>query len=194
MKKPLIIILPACFFFLIYFGITDAVAGEKEEIRIKIALSIFPKIVAVDKDIDNKLTDSGKIQVLFFYQHERRPAEGMADYLRENISNIAGRPLEVLIANDISSKPFKKASPSAIFLAERLPDDVFKQVKTYGTIKHIIVFSPFIMDVERGATVGIAISSGIKPYFNRNTLRESTIMLNEIILRVSKQYVGEILR
>jgi hypothetical protein len=53
---------------------------------------------------------------------------------------------------------------------------------------HLIVFSPFAGDVERGAMAGLSVGSQIKPYFNVRSLREAKIDINPMLLRMSKQY------
>lgn len=180
------------FFVYLLFWIASALVyaetNETEERRVQISLDIFPRIVAVDKDIETKLTSEGKIRLLVLYEKNQASAERLAEHLCRNISNIGGRSIEILVARVITSVPFDAKLPSAIFLAERLREGNFKQVWEYVTKHHVILFSPFIGDVERGATVGIAVSSCIKPYFNLNTLRQSGIRINKIVLKVSKHY------
>ena len=173
------------FFVYLLFWLTSALVyaetNETEERRVQISLDIFPRIVAVDKDIETKLTSEGKIRLLVLYEKNQASAERLAEHLCRNISNIGGRSIEILVARVMTSVPFDAKLPSAIFLAERLSEGNFKQVWEYVTKHHVILFSPFIGDVERGATVGIAVSSCIKLYFNLNTLRQSGIRINEIV-------------
>jgi hypothetical protein len=50
------------------------------------------------------------------------------------------------------------------------------------------MFSPFVGDVERGATAGIAITSRVKPFFNVKTLKRADIDINPILMKLSKRY------
>ena len=54
--------------------------------------------------------------------------------------------------------------------------------------EQIMVFSPYAGDVERGATVGIAIGNRVRPYFNIDTLNTSRVNILKKLLKVSKRY------
>jgi len=170
--------------FLLSMWVTQGKGGEVEEMRVKIALEIFPRIVAVDNDIDKKLTPEGKIRLLLLYEKNRLSAENMADTLRQNIHNIKGKSVEVVVAG--ISQPLTDKTVSAIFLTEILTKDLFKYIVEFSIQRHLILFSAFDGDVERGATAGIAISSKIKPFFNLTTLRQSGIKIHQVLLNISK--------
>ena len=77
---------------------------------------------------------------------------------------------------------------TAIFLTERLNENLFKDVLAFSEKNNRIVFSPFTGDVERGATVGISVTNRVKPYFNLSTLKKSDIVINALLIKMSKRY------
>ena len=163
-------------------------SGEVEDRRINISLSIFPKVVAVDKDLEDKLTDDDKIKFLLIYDKDWEKANTLSTRLLKKITNLRGKHIEVVVkqARDVSLIFPEKAA--AIFLTERLNSVQFDKIVRAGISEHITVFSPYAGDVERGATVGLAIGNRIKPYFNLNTLKASKLNINQRLLKISKRY------
>ena len=165
-----------------------ASASEDSNRRLQISLSIFPRIVAVDNDIKLKLTSKSRVLLAFLYKYDKAKTQILADNLRRSIQNIAGLNYIIAVVKVSGQLETQSVVPSAIFLAERLADEQFIALMEYAIVKHIIVFSPFSGDVERGATVGIAITSRVKPYFNIRTLEQSSININALLMKMSKRY------
>lgn len=163
-------------------------ANETEARRIQISLAIFPRIVAVDHDLNKKLTSSGKVRLVFIYEVDPVAAAEIAASIRNNVTNIGGKAVEITVKSTDEIMYLDQKRVAGTFLVERLTGDAFTKVMRIAEKKGIVVFSPFVGDVERGATVGIAISSRIKPYFNMRTLTKSHIDINEKLLNISKRY------
>lgn len=161
---------------------------EVEDSRVRIAMEIFPRIVAVDEDIQNKLTATNKIRLFIVYDHDAYAARQIADNMKNSFSNIAGRAVEFVVENAVQTIKEGMHHASAVFVSELLTDEIFSVFLKLAVAEHILVFSPFAGDVERGATVGIAISSRIKPYFNLATLGQSRISINEKLLSISPHH------
>lgn len=169
-------------------GLSFAMGDELEARRIKISLAIFPRIVAVDEDIDRKLDAHKHVQLVVAYGRDTVTAQGQASVLMGSVQNIGGRPLvvQVLPVNSLSND--NPATVSGLFIAEKLEDGELERVLQFARQRHIIVFSPFSGDVERGVTAGIAVGSQVKPYFNLAALKLSGVAVNPTLLRISKHY------
>jgi hypothetical protein len=163
-------------------------AVETDLRRVEISLSVFPRIVAVDNDFRAKLGPGRTARLLFVYDTDRSYAEELAARLLEKSGNIGGMPVVTALADVNQPLPGGDELPTAIFLAERLAPAKLKIVMHYANHEHRLVFSPFSGDVERGVTVGISVTSRVKPYFNMNTLRSSEVDINAILMKVSARY------
>jgi len=163
-------------------------ASETTERRIKISLPLFPRIVAVDNEFRKKLTDDNKARLVFIYDRNKARASELAKEVRKsnrNIVNIEVDSLSISLKEQLSDSA---KTPTAIFVSEPLGGEDFNKLVLYGISKGVIIFSPYSGDVERGATVGLSITSRVFPYFNNKTLDASGVEINPILLNMSKRY------
>jgi hypothetical protein len=69
-----------------------------------------------------------------------------------------------------------------------LKDGDLKKIVKIAEENSCIVFSPFTGDVERGVVVGISVTNRVKPYFNIRALERSKIVINALLMKMSKRY------
>lgn len=162
--------------------------SETNDRRISISLSIFPRVVAVDNDFRAKLTRDRKAKIIFVYDKDSDKAAELKEGFLEKSKSVAGMELEVVLASADEIIADGVEEPTAFFLTEQLSNIQLYGLVKYATLKQRILFSPFVGDVERGATAGIAVSSRVKPYFNLNTLHKSEIEINALLMKLSKRY------
>jgi len=182
-RKILPILLMACLFITCI-----ASANENTDRRVRISLSLFPRIVAVDSGFKSKLTDENKARLVFVYERNKLQASELAMELgktNQNIEDVAVDSVPLSLDDQLHDHA---VSPTAIFVVEPLGAEDFKQLVAYGIKKRIIIFSPFSGDVERGATVGLSITTRVFPYFNNKTLQASGLDINPVLLEMSKHY------
>jgi len=168
--------------------LNDLGASEATDRRVKISLPLFPRIVAVDSQFHQKLTEDNRARLVFVYDRNKDKANELAMEVgktNKNIVNIQVDSLSVSLKEQLAASA---KTPTAIFIAEPLGGDDFNKLVLYGINKGIIVFSPYSGDVERGATVGLSITSRVFPYFNNKTLDASGVEINPILLNMSKRY------
>lgn len=163
-------------------------ADDVMERRIQISLPIFPRIVAVDNNFNKKLLPKQKALLVFIYDANKSKAEQLSESLKQQLTNVAGMEF-TSIAMSVREQLVEQAPvPTALFVAELLPDKAFSLMVEYSITQQRILFSPFAGDVERGATAGIAITSRVKPYFNIKTLQRADIDINAVLMKLSKRY------
>ena len=164
-------------------------ADEEEKRRVDISLTIFPRIVAVDNNFRSKLDSKRKVNLIFVYSGGEERAEFLAESLETKNKYIGGMGVvaSAMSANELLSGNYK-GDVTAIFLSERLNEDILKNIVAFAAKKNRIVFSPFTGDVERGVTVGISVTNRVKPYFNTSTLKNSGIVINALLMKMSKRY------
>ncbi len=163
----------------------SAAADEQTVVRSGIALKVFPRVVAVDMDVAGKVGSDGALHLVLVYDVDPAAARRLRDRLARDVDRILDWPVlvELRRPNDLTSEA---GTPAALLVVEPLSEPAFQAVRAFGTTNHRMVFSPFIGDVERGATVGLDVGVRVAPYFNQSVLAESTIEINPQILRVSK--------
>jgi len=175
-------------FCVLLLYLVPSFSDELEERRIKISLAIFPKIVAVDQDLESKLTRDNNVKFLFVYDNNKSKAEALSELLRDKVTNIAGKPVRIVVMNVRDVSLIFTDRSAAIFITERLDKTQFDKIVRVGVSEQIMVFSPYAGDVERGATVGVAIGNRVRPYFNVDTLNTSKVNILKKLLKVSKRY------
>lgn len=174
-------ILIAVFAFLLTTG--SQIPQNKDDILVNIALEIFPRLVAVDLDVSEKLSHEGKIQLLVFYYSQKDRATNTRNALAEKFDQIAGFPVEIVAADELPETP-----PTAILIVERLKENQIATLTDYAVTNNILLFSPFEEDVKKGITAGISILARVVPSFNRDTLTRSGIRIHDIVLRSAVIY------
>lgn len=163
-------------------------ANEASDRRVQISLPLFPKIVAVDAKFQEKLTEDNKARLVFVYDRDKSKANDLAKTVSSANKNIVNVRVDTVPVPLVEQLKANSPTPTAIFVAEPLGEADFRELVLYSINKGIIVFSPYSGDVERGATVGLAITSRVFPYFNNNTLEASGVEINPILLDMSKRY------
>lgn len=179
-------------FLLLLFATTVcaplSVADERDELRIDIALSIFPRVIAVDRQFRDKLTSQNQVRLAFVYSNDQKKAKKLADLMLIKRSSIANAKIiveAVSITELLTLNPHKYA---AIFVAEILTDAEVAVLVGLSVTQSRILFSPFNGDVERGVTIGLMITSRVWPYLNMKTISEAGISLNSLLVKYAKRY------
>lgn len=163
-------------------------ADEVTERRIQISIPVFPRIVAVDNEFQNKLGKDGQVLLVFLYDSNKNKALQLAQMLHAKLTNVAGLKFITKVSPVSNLTKNNDAVPTAMFVAERLPKKAFEAAVAYAINNQRIVYSPYVGDVERGATAGISITSRVNPYFNLKTLESSNIKINALLMNLSKVY------
>jgi len=172
-------------FMLVLFALTGRLsASDGEASRVWAGLDLFPSLLAADENIADKQGPDGKLLLLLMYADEKEAVAEMALNI-EKIGKIRNTPIRVELAESL--KDYENKTVAGIFLTQKMRDD-FDSVLQYGKDHHVIVFSPFEGEVERGASGGIIISDRIVPYINQETLRTSEIRIKPFFLRIAEQY------
>jgi len=159
---------------------------QDEARRVQIGLRFFPNVLSVDMDLPGKQTAAGKARVLLLYREAPGEAERLAETLRKEVTLVAKIPLEVVVSADPAGAFAAENRPCGIFLTEFFPGAEFQQVLRLAIANHVILFSPFEEDPERGATAGLDIGSKIRPSLNTATLGRAGIRIHPMFLRLAK--------
>lgn len=155
--------------------------------RVQIALSIFPRVVAVDNHFSKKLQADKSVLLIFLYSDQKNMASQLVLELLNIIDNLGGRSVHAK-AQNVEELVSMGNPPTAIFLAQKFSSPELDRILKYASKNGLVVFSPFVGDVERGVPTGIEITNRVRPYFNVEALRKSGIEINALLLGMSKRY------
>lgn len=161
-------------------------AGERNELRVRAGLDLFPSFLAADRDITNKHGADGKLLLLLVYRDQKETAEKLARSL-EAIGTIRSIPVRVELASITTVDGLSGINPAGIFIIQPL-DKELQLIIRYAKQQQILLFSPFEGDVARGVPGGISVSDRILPFVNLTSVRASNIQLKSFFLKVAKQY------
>ena len=175
----------------IVYAAKPSISDDFTDRRITIGAKIFRALLAADVDIAQKTTSDGSLRLCLLYVDDTANADKAVETLgnRRGPSQIREKDvsIDILPSGECVSQT-RKERFAGIFLSQILSDKELKKLMEYANEQHIIVFSPFEGDVERGVLSGIAVEARIRPYLNMETLQTSRIRLKNFFLKVVKLY------
>jgi hypothetical protein len=163
-----------------------AYSVERDELRVRAGLDLFPSLVTADLDISKKKGSDGTLTLLLIYTDNRAQAVLMAQTLGE-LKTIRNIPIRVEVSNDLTMGAYAANPPAGIFLTQPLYERLSEIIK-YAIDKGVILFSPFQGDVEKGVLGGLHISDRVLPFINKSTMNAAGINIKQFFMRVSVIY------
>lgn len=173
----------------IVYAAKPSVSDDFTERRITAGAKIFRALLAADMDIGRKTGTDGKLRLCLLYIDDPGNAEIAAASLasrddpriRKMKVSIDKLSFGECIAND-------KGRFAGVFLTQRLDTEQLRILTAFANARHLVVFSPFEGDVERGVQSGIAVEARVRPYLNTQALRAARVRLKSFIMKVAKAY------
>ena len=159
--------------------------------RVKSGVKIFRVILKSDQGIGDKKGKDGALTLLVVGAPDVSP-QRLGELVGEmqgsgERTDIAGMPVkvEVVAASGLDGW---HGTAGGLFVAEPLPDDQLKHTVQFGMDHHVISFSPFEGDVERGVLCGLSVEAKLLPFINTRTLKASGIAMSPVVLKVAKTH------
>ncbi len=167
------------------FVLSAVPAHASEDRRIRIALEIFPRIVALDQDLPKRLNRAGQVE-LWVCAQTQADADSLASDLRTLApSNIRGYPIAITPHTD-DAATHHTDPPTAIFIGDILSRPAFESLRDWASSRKTLLFSAFPDDVTHGAHASVFIGSRVLPYLNRKTILRDGIHLDPKIFALAK--------
>jgi len=156
--------------------------------RLSISAAIFPRIVGVDLNLENKLDKDNNAKLIIIYTTNKSAAVKIKQIIHKKVPHISGHKvtIELLPVDRASAETIESAT--GLFLAEPLEQSAFRRINQNCINKSRVCFSPFPGDVENGMLAGIYIGAQIRPFFNKNSLKKSNINVNPVLLKASRTH------
>jgi len=173
---------------LLSFFTVDVFADVMQERRLTISASLFPRIIAVDTDITDKLDADGNIRLVLIYSDSKSKAEKISKLMTRKVKKIAGKTIVFSLIDINKPSLLDSEKHTGVFLVQPLSETQIQKVKDHSSKNGILLFSPFEGDVERGAMASIFVGAKIRPYFNSLSMKNARVNLKPALLKVSKLY------
>ena len=161
-------------------------ADEQDARRVAVGVNLFPAVLAADKDIGDKRSSKGLLVLLLVHRDDPALVERLAAVLRDK-GAIRGIPLSVRIVEVGALLDHPRDGVAGVFVAQRLGADM-DAVLDYCRRHHVLSFSPFEGDVERGVAAGIAVSDRVLPYVNVAAMDAAGLRIKPFFLRIAERY------
>lgn len=175
-------------FIVMFMCVSQVFADSMQERRITISASIFPKIIAVDQDLANKLDKEGYVRLAIIYSSSKTKAQKISKIMTRKVKNIAGNKIKIELI-DINNRGFEdREKLTGIFFVDEMTDDELGKLVSYSSENNVLLFSPFEGDIERGVMSSIFVGIKIRPYFNVKSMKLANVNLKPALIKVSKTY------
>ncbi len=165
----------------------NLVADQREAVRSGIGLKIFPRVVAVEVGVAEKLAESNRLEILLVFARDREAAERFRERLASEVKQIQRWPVLAAVTS-VDALETRERIPAAMMIVEPLEAAEFDGVLSFALREGRMLFSPFVGDVERGAMAGLDIGVRVAPYFNAASLSKASITIDAKVLEVSRVY------
>jgi len=183
------------FLLMILMGwtIASSTSADLGASRVRIGLKLFRTILAADSAIKEKQTKNGVLALALVYSNNSAQADLYAKKLQssgkgKSQGKIKNIPIKVHTISANHLDDLLEQRYAGIYLVDKLNSNQLKQLIDYASRHHVIIYSPYSGDVERGVTAGIVIEARVKPYINNKMLIASKIQLSSFFIKVSKKY------
>ncbi|MCB1889407.1 MAG: hypothetical protein KDH20_17500 [Rhodocyclaceae bacterium] len=180
----------AVFALMLSMPSASLVAQSFGERRAHVGLKLFRTLLAADTGIHERAGSDGDLLVTFLHVDDSREAANHARELADHLDAIRGRSIRVEVASLEKVLGEESYRPAALFVSQRLATDEIRRLVDYAVRRHVIVFSPFEGDVERGILGGISVEATVRPLINMQTLSASGLAIKAFYLKVAKRYGG----
>ncbi len=176
--------------FLVVVSQAKAGTTAEEERRMGIGSKLFPSIVSVDMGLKTKLSPKTHALHLAFVYRQRPATLGKhLALLRHRLKTVRKIPvvmetIPLQRLTDQGEVPFV----SAVFIADKLSDEDLTALLKITAKRHLVTFSPFEGDVQRGVVAGLYISSRILPYINIHAAKTAGVVFHPMFLKLARHY------
>jgi hypothetical protein len=173
------------------YAATPSASDDFTERRITAGAKIFRALLAADVDIAHKTDSDGKLMLGLVYIDDTGNAQVAAATLMHR-DDPRIREMQIRIQTlPLAECTAEVNGPLAgVFVTQKLNAEQLQILTAFANARHLVVFSPFQGDVERGVQSGIAVEARVRPYLNINALRAARVRLKTFFFKVAKVYEG----
>ena len=167
--------------FLYLTLVSMAFGYNYDDIMLKAQTSIFPKIILLDKKIENKLIDGKIVYTIVYDKKDYSTALSIKEYINKNFKGHLGTYDYIINLVDFASFS-EKTKASAIYvlnLKERI-----EKIATIAREKGIISFSYDVNNLKKGLMFSLVIEKSTVLYLEKENLYSKKIDFVEALLQM----------
>ena len=173
----------------IVYAATPSVSDDFTERRITAGARIFRALLAADVDIEQKAGRHGELRLCLLYIDDSGNAKkAAATLINRDDPRIRNLKVRIDMLSFAESTALDRDRFAGVFLTQPLNDKELKTLTAFANDQHLVLFSPFEGDVERGVQSGIVVEARVRPYLNTNALRTAQVQLKSFFMKVAKTY------
>lgn len=165
----------------------SAVADSFTEHRVQVGLKLFRTLMAADQNLENKIDSDRNLTIIIFHGGNQRDAQQFLQSLSSKWTSIDQYTL-ILKTRDLRELQGEDNKVAGIFISEPLKESELETLIKYSFRHHVILFSPFEGDVERGVLGGLSVQATVRPLINMKALKQGAFNIKPFYLKVAKQY------
>ena len=163
--------------------VTLAFGHNYDEVLLKAQASIFPKIILLDKKVEDKLIDGKIVFTIVYDESDFQTALEISDFIDSKYKGFLGKfPYVISLVESSSFSKRTKATAVYILNLEKSVNKIVDIAKEEG----VISFSYDIMDLNKGVMFSLILEKSTVLYLKRETLLTKKIDFVDALLQIVK--------
>lgn len=167
-----------------------ALADSVDDRRVRAGARLFRSLLAAEVALESQVAADGALHVMVFGGDATQNADVAQLIASSGEAGKTGiRDLPVKIETIANVAALDKTQQSAgIFLAAVPSEQDLTRLIQWSSAAHIVLYSPFEGQVERGVSAGLAVEAKVQPYLNLPALQAAGVEIKPFYLKVAKVY------
>jgi len=179
--KPLYKTLLLAGSFLISFGVD---AYDYDPLLMRAQATMFPKIILLDKDINDK-HDDGNITILILHaKQESAVAENLKDLIVQQYTNHLGK--NNLTVESVDFDNFDQERVATAYFLLKGTKEIHEKITTHAASKKRLVFSYDYKDFTNNALISILMKEKTYIYLNKQAIHSYDINFIPLFYKIVK--------
>jgi len=166
----------------LYFTLLSFVFGYNyDEVLLKAQASIFPKIILLDKKIENKLIDGKIVYTIVYDKTDYYTALSIEKYINKNFNGKLDKYNYKI--NLVDFKDFSEQTEASAIYVLNLNEHIEK-IATVASNKGVISFSYDINNLKRGLMFSLVIEKSTVLYLEKENLHTTKVEFVDALLQM----------
>jgi len=167
---------------LLFFILISLLHGYNyNEVLLKAQASIFPKILLLDKKLDNKLIDGKIVYTIVYEKNDYLTAKEISKYINKEFANsLDGFTYKINLVEFSELSPLMKTSAFYVLNSDKHISKVAKLAKDMG----VISFAYDVSNLKNGLLLSLMLEKSTVLYLNKNNLHTHNIDFVNIFLQM----------
>lgn len=174
-------ILP-CIFVLSIMG--QAQAFDYDPLLMRAQASIFPKIILLDKDLENKVSNNEVIIEILHSTQEKNTALKIKELIEDQYKNNLGKNNLIILLKDFES--FDGSVNSTAYIMLRGTHELHKKVTSHAASQQRLVFSYDHKDFENNSLISMLVKEKTYIYLNKPAIHDYDIKFLPLFYKIVK--------